>query len=141
MTAGGCDLHPTWHLNPRYVIDVEERCRVRIGLRRVKSAAGHHSAPPTLKDMIGFYVLRVKRSSIKDGDLKLRLKSVICETSFVPMDDVDMEVDLRPDGGSFVHVVIPCTYAPAREGTFELTVTALVKFTLKELVKKLPAKK
>ena len=119
---------------------------MRIGLRRVKPGAGHHhggqhSAPPTLKDMIGFYVLRVKRSGIKDGDFKLRLKNVICETSFVPMNDVDMEVDLRPDGGAYTHVIIPCTYAPGREGHFELTVTALVKFTLRELFRKPPAPK
>lgn len=47
------------------------------------------------------------------------------------MDDVDIEVDIKPSPGT-THVIIPCTYAPEREGRFELTVTALAAFTFQE---------
>ena len=47
------------------------------------------------------------------------------------MDDVDIEVDIKPSPDT-THVIIPCTYAPEREGRFELTVTALAAFTFKE---------
>ena len=136
-SAGGCDLHPTWALNPKYVLEVEERCRVRIGLRRIRTTGGGvqikggHQAALTLKDMIGFYVLRAPLGAGTEGGPRLTPKHVVCETSFVPMDDVDIEVDLRPMK-AHSHIIMPCTYAPFREAKFELTVTALVKFKLSE---------
>ena len=66
--AGGCDLHPTWPINPKYVLHVEERCRVRVGLKRFKA----RGQVMTLKDMIGFYVLKMPYKSLEQNKPMLK---------------------------------------------------------------------
>ncbi|KAJ9524597.1 hypothetical protein QJQ45_024188 [Haematococcus lacustris] len=127
-TAGGCDLHPSWRKNPRYLLCLSQQTRTRISLMR--SRQGHSVATPRrrsagVQDMIGFYIIR---AADEQGTLKGELRSlVLAESTFVTTDDNVLEYDLQ---GGQPFVIIPCTYAPGRIGHFTLAVQAAHDFDL-----------
>uniref|UniRef100_A0A7R9V2F7 Calpain catalytic domain-containing protein n=1 Tax=Chlamydomonas euryale TaxID=1486919 RepID=A0A7R9V2F7_9CHLO len=123
--AGGCDLHPLWKKNPRYLLVTKSPSKASITLSRtVKS-----KRPSSVEDMIGFYVVKC---SSANGEIKGDLRrSIAHETAFVTESEVKADVDLKNTAGA--HVIIPCTYAPGRLSKYTLAVTCSADFDLVEL--------
>lgn len=77
-TAGGCDLHPTWRKNPRYLLALQQGARTKVSLSRAAKAPAARPSPSrapivssSVDDMVGFYILRAADATgaIK-GDLR-----------------------------------------------------------------------
>eukprot|EP00239_Pterosperma_sp_CCMP1384_P008276 CAMPEP_0197845926 /NCGR_PEP_ID=MMETSP1438-20131217/2780_1 /TAXON_ID=1461541 /ORGANISM="Pterosperma sp., Strain CCMP1384" /LENGTH=79 /DNA_ID=CAMNT_0043457399 /DNA_START=97 /DNA_END=336 /DNA_ORIENTATION=+ len=79
--------------------------------------------------MIGFYMFR---SSRPDGRITIDKKALLSETAFVPMVEVSDELELTTTPHP-TYVIMPCTYAPAKNGDFRLIVTSESEFQLKEI--------
>ncbi len=63
-----------------------------------------------------------------DGDWR---RAVLGETPFLPQPAVTAEYSLEGDGTQYI--VLPCTFAPGRRGSFTLACTASADFQFEQL--------
>ncbi|KXZ50588.1 hypothetical protein GPECTOR_16g763 [Gonium pectorale] len=145
-SAGGCNVHPLWRRNPKYLLVLLPAGggagggggvgRVRLNLRRPAGGKARHP----VDDMLGLYVLR---AAGPDGEIKVRgdkagrsgvgatpRKAVVAESTFVPQPEVTADYELA--GGSH-YIIMPCTYGPGRTGRFTLAVSSTTPFQFRSL--------
>ncbi len=104
-TAGGCANHPTWGLNPQYVLTVKAAGEVTIALEQLTENLTH----------IGFTVMKGDGTQRRRAEMK---DAVGNSGSFVNSAQVSADFKLTPGD----YIVVPSTFRPHEELEFTMRV-------------------
>lgn len=134
-TAGGCHLYDkefekrqeklTWANNPKFLLKIDSlsKANVKITLNRPEKVWKKRIAKDPIGCMIGLYLYEYGQT--------LSLGTLLNSPNFVPMNQINEEVELAP--GKSGYVIMPTTYEPNKLGPFNISVATDVDFSLKEL--------
>ena len=122
--GGGCNLNPTWSSNPKFLLAIADSGTFKVTL---SVDGGQWKRGKSLDKMIGFCVFPSDRA---DGKITPDRKAVLHETSYVPMKEVsvDLQLSAAEPTNTRWYVVMPTLYAPNIPGKFTLSVTSETKF-------------
>ena len=120
--GGGCNLNPTWGSNPKFLLTVSEPGSFKVTL---SVDGGQWKRGKSLDKMIGFCVFASARA---DGKIAPERKAVLHETSYVPMKEVSLDLELGTEPEPR-YVIMPTLYAPNIAGKFTISVTSETRFT------------
>ena len=120
--GGGCNLNPTWASNPKFLLTVSEPGTFKVTLA---VDGGQWKRGKSLDKMIGFCVFASNRA---DGKIVPDRKAVLHETSYVPMKEVSVDLQLGAAEPDRWYVIMPTLYAPNIAGKFTLSVTSETQF-------------
>lgn len=124
LNSGGCDMSPSWKKNPRYLLVLSARAKVKISVSRLSKGSKKAGVSSSVDDMIGLYVLQCSEPTgeIK-GDLR---RAKVFESTFSVVENTS-EVELN---GMQAYVVMPTTFGADRSGKFSICCTSSVDFDL-----------
>lgn len=105
QSAGGCANHPTWGMNPQYVLIVKTAGEVTVGLEQLTENPTH----------IGYTVLKGDGSQRRKPEMK---DSVGNSGSFV--NSAQVSADFKLPAGDYI--VVPSTFKPHEELDFVMRV-------------------
>ncbi|KAF2076337.1 hypothetical protein CYY_002343 [Polysphondylium violaceum] len=123
--AGGCANTPQWRNNPQFLLQCNTNTSVRVSLRQTGDKLVH----------IGFYF--TKANSLSSADV-FRKRITLTKEVLVPGIDItflrNTEISAKTNIEAGNYIIIPATFEPGQEGSFELEVipsnpSDLVKLT------------
>ena len=124
--AGGCPKHPSWPQNPQYRLipkgPAGQVCEIKLSC--------------AAKLPIGFVVLRTTAADVggrKAMASKLASKDVAFKTKWKAEKSMTGNCATPPLPGGLSYVIIPCTFDPGSQASFELLVSSDDPFTLEPL--------
>lgn len=118
-SAGGCPQFPTFLSNPQFVLKADEPTHAVILLSQTERLEEF--------DSIGFYIFETK--SVKKI-ASVTQKDLLAKAEFSRSSEAAIEFDLQPKK---IYALVPCTFNPGQEATFELTVFSDKDIKLHEL--------
>eukprot|EP01133_Synstelium_polycarpum_P007449 gene7449-8715_t len=108
-TAGGCANAHSWRNNPQFLLNITQSTTLRIALRQTGDRLVH----------IGFYFARAMNDPNKRLITLARdLLVPGVDITFLRNTEVSTKVTIEPG----TYIIIPATFEPHQEGTFELEV-------------------
>ena len=124
--AGGCPKHASWPQNPQYRLipkgTEKQSCEIKLSC--------------TAKLPIGFIVLRSTASDVggrKAMAAKLVSKDVCAKTKWKAEKSMSISCAIPPLPAGQAYIVLPCTFDPGSQASFELFVSSDEPFTLEPL--------
>jgi hypothetical protein len=118
-SSGGCLNYPTCANNPQFVLKAEVPTHAVILLSQTENDEN---------DVLGFYIFETK--SVKSKLTNITPKEIRAASEFARTFEATCEFDLQPKK---IYAIIPCTYDPNNDNTFELTVFSNHDIKLHEL--------
>ncbi|EGC39554.1 hypothetical protein DICPUDRAFT_93560 [Dictyostelium purpureum] len=113
-TAGGCANTPLWRKNPQYLLQIVQTTTIRITLRQTGDKLVH----------IGFYFAKANQGQDQNKRrISLTKENLVpgIDITFLKNTEVSAKITMEPG----YYVIIPATFEPGQEGTFELEVTPI----------------
>ncbi|KAM9968554.1 hypothetical protein ACTFIW_007704 [Dictyostelium discoideum] len=113
-SAGGCANTTLWRKNPQYLLQITATTTIRITLRQTGDKLVH----------IGFYFARSNTGANDQFRRRITLTKEYLvpglDITFLKSTEVSAKITMEPG----YYVIIPATFEPNQEGSFELDVTA-----------------
>jgi len=113
ITAGGCANSPSWRYNTQYLLQTTTTTSLRVSLRQTGDKLVH----------IGFYFAKANQTATDVHKKRITLTKEV----LVPGIDItflrNTEVSAKTTIEAGNYIIIPATFEPNQEGTFELEVT------------------
>eukprot|EP00656_Telonema_subtile_P009639 TRINITY_DN14546_c0_g1_i1.p1 TRINITY_DN14546_c0_g1~~TRINITY_DN14546_c0_g1_i1.p1 ORF type:complete len:891 (-),score=136.25 TRINITY_DN14546_c0_g1_i1:147-2819(-) len=137
MTCGGSHLNDSWDDCPQFQIRGKESGIFQVRLTRREEQWSKNNKIDPVGCMLGVYIFEGDEPGVR-ADLKqgLAAQRVILVPEFLPVHEVSVSVELPNPGVPYV--IVPCTFAPGKEGPFLLEVTCETPFQLDRLRKPEP---